>query len=252
MNDLLERPLPGAIIGYLASGDPIILCTGASDDDDDGDDVGIDLDGGGADDEDDERDDEQDSDDEGEEKPKPATKKTESGITQADIDALREAQAKRNAEHRAEVRKLRAQLREIKTAGQKTDAGTDEAATKAIEEAQAAAERRYKPIAIRNAAKAQFLEAGLNDLSDSRMRKLIRMLDMDDIEVDEDGEVVGLDDQIDAIKEDWPELFRKPETESVDNKPRIRAPKGDAADKKNAPVKPTTTGELYARRILAG
>jgi hypothetical protein len=249
MNDLLERPIPGTIIGYLDSGEPVIVCAGSSDDDD-SDDVGIDLDGGGDTDADDEQDDvDEDSDDDAD-KPKPAAKKTDGNITQADIDALREAQAKRNAEHRSEVRKLRAQLREIKTAGQKADAGTDEAAVKAIEEAQAAAEKRYKPIAIRSAARAAFLEAGLTDLSDSRMKSLTRLLVMEDIEVDEDGDVVGLDDQIDAIKEDLPELFRKPETESVDNgKPRIRAPKGDAADKKNAPQKPKTTGELYAQRI---
>lgn len=254
MNDLLERLIPGTIIGYLANGEPVVVCAGSSDDDEDNDDVGIDLDGGGADtDEDDEQDDADDSDDDASDKAKPAAKKTDGGVTQADIDALREAQAKRNAEHRSEVRKLRAQLRDVKNAGQKADAGTDEAAVKAVEEAQAAAEKRYKPIAIRSAARAAFLEAGLTDLSDSRMRSLTRLLVMEDIEVDEDGDVVGLDDQIDAIKEDLPELFRKPETESVDNgKPRIRAPKGDAADKKNTPIPPKTLGDRVARSVGVG
>lgn len=252
MNDLLERPIPGTIIGYLDSGEPVIVCAGSSDDDD-SDDVGIDLDGGGDTDADDEQDEvDEDSDDDAD-KAKPAAKKTDGSVTQADIDALREAQAKRNAEHRSEVRKLRAQLRDVKTAGQKADAGTDEATVKAIEEAQAAAEKRYKPIAIRSAARAAFLEAGLTDLSDSRMRSLTRLLVMEDIEVDEDGDVVGLDDQIDAIKEDLPELFRKAEVESVDNgKPRIRAPKGDAADKKNTPIPPKTLGDRVARSVGVG
>lgn len=253
MNDLLERPLPGTIIGCLDSGEPVTICAGASDDDDDSDDVGIDLDGGGDNADEDEQEDVDDDSDDGADKPKPVAKKTDGGITQADIDALREAQAKRNAEHRGEIRKLRAQLRDVKTAGQKADAGTDEATVKAIEDAQVAAERRYKPIAIRSAARAAFLEAGLTDLSDSRMKSLTRLLVMEDIEVDEDGDVVGLDDQIDAIKEDLPELFRKAEVESVDNgKPRIRAPKGDAADKKNTPIAPKTLGDRVARAVGVG
>lgn len=245
---------PWEIIGYLADGvTPVRTAAGgASDEDDDGG-TGIDLDGSGnADDEEEDDEDEDVDEDDDSEGTKAKVEKKPTGPTQADIDALRNAQAKRNREHRTKIRELQAQLRDAKTAGQKTAEGTDETTVRAIEEASAAAERRYKPIAIREAAKASFLEAGLNDLSSNRMTKLLRLLDMDDIEVDEDGEINGLVDQIDQIKDEWPELFRKAEVESDAGKqaPRIRAPKGDAAGKNGGALKPKTTGELYAQRVL--
>jgi hypothetical protein len=245
---------PWTIIGYLADGvTPVRTAAGGAPDEDDDDGTGIDLDGDGsaAEDEEDEDDADEDEDSDGG-KAKPEKKPAATGPTQADIDALREAQGKRNREHRTKIRELQAQLRAAKAAGQKTDDGTDEATVKAIEAARADAERLYKPVAVRNAAKAGFMEAGLNDLSAPRMTKLLRLLDLDDIEVDEDGEIKGLDDQIDQIKDEWPELFRKPEAESDSGKqtPRIRAPKGDAAGKNGQPAKPKTTGELYAQRVL--
>lgn len=51
--------------------------------------------------------------------------------------------------------------------------------------------------------------------------KIGRLLDLSKIEVDESGELVGLDEQLPGIKEEFPELFD----------PKRRAPKIDGADK---------------------
>jgi hypothetical protein len=51
------------------------------------------------------------------------------------------------------------------------------------------------------------------------------MIDLDEVDVDDDGDVVGLDDQVDSIKEDYPELFRPAEQQ------RKRATKLDASNR---------------------
>jgi hypothetical protein len=256
MNDLLERPLPGTIIGYLASGDPIILCAGASDDDDD-DDVGIDLTGGADVEDDEERDDEQDPDTEDDGPEVDAKAKTEKPAgktyTQADVNALLGARDKRLEDTRTQLRRLQARLAKAKVE-KKPAEGADEAAAQAIEDAVTAERAKWQREIVHERAEKELIKAGLHipeGDDGKRLKRLLRTIDYDKVEF-EDGEIYGLDDQLDDLKNDYPELFRKPETEPADNKPRIRAPKGDAADKKNAPQKPKTTGELYAQRILAG
>jgi hypothetical protein len=120
---------------------------------------------------------------------------------------------------------------------------------KAVEEARAEAESRFKPMIVGKAARLGLVAAGLApDTSEDRMKRLLKMIDMSDVDLDEDGEVSGLEDQIDQIKESLPELFRKPEPEPV---PKVRAPKIDAADRKNQQPKPKTTGEIHAAQVHA-
>src|ERR1700759_3160224 len=138
MNDLLERPLPGSIIGYLANGEPVIACAGASDDDDDGDDVGIDLDGGANDtDEDDEQDSAEDSDDKadtgGDAKNKPE-KPAGRTYSQADVDALLAAREKRLDDAKTQLRRMQARLAKSKVETKPAE-GADEAAAQAVEDA---------------------------------------------------------------------------------------------------------------------
>jgi hypothetical protein len=113
--------------------------------------------------------------------------------------------------------------------------------------AEADAERKFKPIAVRSAAKAALLEAGLSDVSDARMKRLLRQIDMDDVDIDEDGDVLGLDGQIDGIKEDFPELFAT-KTE------RKRVPKLDASGRSTGGdgAKPKSMGEKIAASVLGG
>lgn len=245
-----DRPAPGTIIGWLRDGTkPVYLLAGGSSDEDDDDDTGIDLEGGdggaGTADEDDD----QDDDAAEEPKPTPAPAKTaEKPPTKDDITKLSGALEKERAASktaRAQVRELQAQL---KAATKKPNADESEAALEAArEEATAAAEQKFKPVVVHAAAKAALLAAGLNVTSDATMKRLLRTLDLADIDIDPDGEVSGLDEQVDQIKDAFPDLFKKDEPTPT---PRPRAPRLDAAGKNNTPTAPKTTGEFYAQQIL--
>ena len=200
-------------IGYLTSGEPVWPVLGAEGDDDDDDDGNIDPTGGGSGGDDDDDDDDDDDkggkdgkkgDDKNKKYEPPSEdewKRTQAALTRANTEAKR---------HRLKAKEL-----------SKPKEGEDEKVKQAAEDA----EKRFKPVAIRSAAKAGFLEAGLNDASPERVKKLLRLIDMDDVDVDDDGDVVGLDTQIDGIKADYPELFRPADGQ------RKRAPKLDASGK---------------------
>jgi hypothetical protein len=236
---------PWTVIGHRNDGSPIHLFAGGASDDDDGD-TGIDLEGDGvpagrAADEDDEE-----PDDLEEEKPKPAAKV----VTQADLDrALGALEKERTAakEARGKVRDLTAQLRAAQQ-GTAPSAAGDEAAAKAVEDAVAAAESRFKPMVVNEAARAALFAAGLSpDTGTATLKKLLKMIDMADVDVDEDG-VSGLEDQIDQIKDAIPALFAKPEPEPPVQK--VRAPRIDAAGRKNEQPKPKSAAEQHAAAAL--
>jgi hypothetical protein len=172
-------------------------------------------------------------------------------VTQADLDrAMGALEKERTAakDARAKLREAQAQLRETKRGAGETAKGSEDAAAKAAEDAIAAAESRYKPLIVNEAARAALFAAGLDpETPKAAVKKLLRMIDLADVDVDEDG-VSGLEDQIDQIKETLPALFAKPEP-AAPAKP-VRAPKIDVAGRKNEQPTPKTTGEIYAQRIL--
>ncbi|KND38474.1 phage scaffolding protein [Streptomyces acidiscabies] len=71
---------------------------------------------------------------------------------------------------------------------------------------------RWKPIVVKQAARAALAEAGLI----KPPNRLLRMLDMDDIDVNEDGEIDGLDEQIRDFKKEFPEFFGRSTPKDVD------------------------------------
>lgn len=213
-----NRPNPFEPIGYWSSGRPIFPVMGASDDDDD-DDSGGSGTGDGA-----------DNGTEG-----ASGEPTEyAPPSEAEWKRTQEALARANAE----AKKHRLKVRELSKTADGTD---DEKTRKAAEDA----EKRFKPVAVRSAAKAAFLEAGLNDATPDRLKKLLRLIEMDDVDVDDDGDVSGLDDQVESIKADYPELFKAPE--------RRRAGRLDASNRSSdGTFAPKTTGEKIAARVLSG
>jgi hypothetical protein len=80
-------------------------------------------------------------------------------------------------------------------------------------EAEEAALTRAKPGLVRSAAKDALKDAGLilpeKGSADSAYQRAFRLFDMDAIFVDEDGTVTGVEDQIKAVRRDYPELFAK-------------------------------------------
>jgi hypothetical protein len=150
--------------------------------------------------------------------------------TKDEHEKMQRALAKANAEaktHREAVKALQAK--------------TEDADGKAAREAAEAAEKRYKPVAVRSAAKAAFLEAGLQSATPDRVAKLVRMLDLDALTIDDDGDVTGLEAQVKAVKSDYPELF----TPADKRPPRI-----NAGDRPPSNGKVLTTGEKIAAQVL--
>jgi len=117
-------------------------------------------------------------------------------------------------------------------------------ADKAAREQAEAAEKRYKPVAVRAAAKAAFLEAGLQGATPDRVAKLVRMLDLDSLDIDDSGDVSGLADQVASIKKDYPELFAPADKRP----PRVSA--GDKPPANNGSAK--RSSDLIAAQVLGG
>jgi hypothetical protein len=115
---------------------------------------------------------------------------------------------------------------------------------KAAREAGEAAEKRFKPVAVRAAARAAFLEAGLQGVTTERVAKLVRMLDLDALDIDDAGDVTGLTEQVAAVKADYPELFKP-----VDKRPgRINT--GDRPP--GSPTVPKRSADLIAAQAFGG
>jgi chromosome segregation ATPase len=94
---------------------------------------------------------------------------------------------------RDELREARRELREARKAAEK-DRDDDDAETKAAE--------RWKPRVVNSAARAALIEAGGTNLN-----ALLKLKDDDELDVRDDGTVVGLDAEVERLKEEYPELF---------------------------------------------
>ena len=149
---------------------------------------------GGAGDEDPpEEEEEQEEEEEEEEEPPPPDEKDET-LGPAGKKAL-EQERQRRKELERENKKLRA-----KTEGDQE---------KALREARESEASRHQGAIARMAFRTALIDAGLT----TGHARLVKMLDLADVEVevDDDGEVevTGLDDQVKDLKKDFPELFSK-------------------------------------------
>lgn len=112
---------------------------------------------------------------------------------------------------------------------------------KAAREAAEAA--KYKPFAIKAAAKAAFIEQGANS---ARVDRLFRMLDLERIDFDGD-DIAGLEEQVAELKADVPELFSAPSTK--DEESSVKPPKLNVAGKRPAQQE-LTPGDVIARQVF--
>jgi hypothetical protein len=110
---------------------------------------------------------------------------------------------------------------------------------------------------VRTAARSALVEAGAlaflqdekepesdaaREKGESRLSRLLKLVDMDGLDVGDDGSVSGLEAAIDDLRRDYPELFSAPA-----RKPKVR-PTG--APRPAAPEKPKSTAEQHAARLL--
>lgn len=109
---------------------------------------------------------------------------------------------------------------------------------KALREAREEGEKRYRAPLVKAAARAALSEAGLGGSTD----RVMRLLDLESLSVDEDGDVIGLAGEVTRIKDEYPEFFQT-------EKPKPRA-RPTAADRKPAEEKPKSSAERHAMKVL--
>lgn len=144
--------------------------------------------------------------------PEPFVKDDGKPFTKADHDALQTALAA-----------ARKEARTAKRAAKGKPADKDAAATEAAQ----AAEAKYKPIVVKTAARGALAEAGLilpKGKEQAAIGKALKLLDMDEIDLTDDGDVEGLEEQIDELKGLYPELFARKGTRRVDGADRGTSP----------------------------
>ena len=119
-------------------------------------------------------------------------------------------------------------------------------------DAESATAARYHDIAVRQAAAAALAQAQVQSTNINRLTKL---LDLNQVEMDEDGEVTGgLDEQISALREELPQLFKaeadpEPEPPKRTRPKAPRIPAAGAAPQQEALV-PKTSAEKMADMVL--
>lgn len=233
---------PGTVLGVVG-GRPVYNIAGGSGEGDDG---GMDVsdddeadddasgDDGGTDDSDAAGSDD-DGDDAGEEQPKPkppAAKKEEVYTPPSESEWRKVQQALKKANEDGKRHRLRNKELEAKQRENETEA------EKAVREAREEGEKRFRTPLVTAAARAALAEAGLNG-DTSRVLKLV---DMDNLSVDDEGDVIGLDAEIDKLKQEFPEFFQQ-------EKPKPK-PRPTGANRQPAPERPKTSAEIHAMRAL--
>ncbi|MFJ1764037.1 phage scaffolding protein [Amycolatopsis sp. NPDC088138] len=131
----------------------------------------------------------------------------------------------------AESAKRRVELKELK---QKNESDAE----KASREAEETAAARYKPTAVRAGARAALLEA---EAKTERVTALAGLLDMSKLDIDDKGEITGLDAEVKRVRAEYPEFFKSED----DGKPR---PGKLTPGGKQTSSAEKTAGEIIAAR----
>lgn len=243
---------PGTIVGYVA-GRPVYNIAGGAEGDDE-----IEVDD--APEEEPEVEEEVEEEPEEAPKPKPPAKKTapkpgaDDYVAPSPTEWARTQAALKKANEESKLNRLR--LKELEEKGRANESDHE----KALREARETGEKRYRAPLVKTAARSALIEAGAlaflaeekdpesrdaKDKGESRLGRLMRLVDIDSLDVDDDGSVSGLDSAVDDLRRDYPELF------AVPAKPRVK-PRPTAAARQPADDKPKSTAARHAARALGG
>lgn len=193
-------------------------------------------------------DDDDDDDDLSEEELRAELKRLRAAVSKA---------GKQTARQRSQRKALEAQLRE-----RQDDAGDDEddeddegdgkakaptakslqkTVSRAVRAKERELEEAHRRDRISDKAEAALTRAGV---SDRNVRLLLKELDMDEVDYDaKTRSFDGLDDEIDRLKDEFPDLFRKPKGE------RRRINGGDDRDRGSRSRKPMTATEKQVAQL---
>jgi hypothetical protein len=222
---------PWAVLGYRKDGRPIHPIAGGAEDDD----VVIDDDpepGAG-----DPADDDPEPDPELAPKPKPPAKKPDPKpgdddyVPPSAAEWARTQAALRKANEDGKRHRLR--NKELEEAARANETEHE----KAVREAREAGEKRF-----REPMKKAAMRAGLAEARFDTPDRLLKLIDWEAITVDDDGDVIGVEAEVDRIRKEYPEFLPA-------DKPKPK-PRPTAAPKPAADPKPKSSAELHAARVL--
>lgn len=183
---------------------------------------------------------EDEEDSEGAEGDKDSAKNKSEDKTKAEVAGLKKALRA----SRAEARQARKEAAAAKAAAAQVDE-KDKTEVEQVKSAMTAVETerdKFKDIAVRVTVAAALQEAG----AVVSTKRLLKMMDLSDVEFNSKGELEGLEDAIDELREDFPDGFKKEDDEedSTKRRPRARVGRVDAGTKTPAQKKMTTTQKM--------
>lgn len=153
------------------------------------------------------------------------------------VAALRNEERRKRQEAETKTKELTAKLEEIQRGN---EGETEKAQREAAEKATADTIARYKPIIVRKEATAQLMEAGF---SGGNIKQFVDLVKLDEVEIDDDGTVTGIDDQVAVLKDDFPNLFG-----GGQEKPRPKSARAaDGADKPPAKKKLSAEEQMLVK-----
>lgn len=226
MHEWITTGEPPALLPFLSSFAKSASGSSSNDDDDDDDDDG---------DDDDDDDDDPDAD------------KSEDDL-RAELKSIRGALAKANgqsAKRRKLLRQREAELEEARKPKSKKSKDDDDDGPDLDtirHEAKSEGEKAGIARAKKAEAKSALLAAGVNP---ERVTKAVGLLDLDELDLDDDG-LDGVDDAIEDLRKSWPELFAKKRK----RREGVGGDRGPDPDKGSGRGKEKSASEKAADKLL--
>jgi hypothetical protein len=170
-------------------------------------------------------------------KPKPSTRQSKADDSDPNAGLKSALQKERAANRSAQ--------KELKELRLKHASAEERALLEAREQAATEATEATKGPLVKALAKLGLQAAGVQ----SGTAKLVGLLDLNKVELDEDGELIGLDDQIEELKEEFPNLFA---VATGSRAPNINggAGNGRRQDKDGEPAKPKGFAQQLADQVM--
>jgi len=154
---------------------------------------------------------------------------------------LAAAEAEKN-KLQGDLTTLQEQLNELKkTAGKEVDSeAAQRRINELVEKAKEEGREAFKPTVIRMAARAELMAAGARP---ALVDRLVRMIDVNEVDIDDEDGTIDVTDQVDSLKKDMPEMFG-PKRQTTKRTTRRTSGDGDG--------KGTGTGKGSARKAGGG
>lgn len=105
----------------------------------------------------------------------------------------------------------------------------------------------WKSKAINTALRSALADEGYSASDEAKFKRALRLINTSEISLDNDGEFIGIDEQVASFKSEFPELFpsEKEEEETV----TVRKPSTKATAQKAVPKKPSSNQALLNQAL---